>query len=47
MFHQIQQAIEPRTALKQVITGWGQVCRDLSEASRKRKPQMENYALLG
>jgi hypothetical protein len=47
MFHQMQQAIEPPIALKQIITDWGIVCRNLSEASRKRRPQMESYVPLG
>ena len=47
MFHQLQQAIEPSVPLKKVITDWEQVCNSLAEASRKRRPQMESYALLG
>ena len=43
MFHQIQQAIEPTIPLKAAITDWGQICTSLSEASRKRRPQMESY----
>ena len=47
MFHQLQQAVEPSIALQEVITHWGKVCSSLSEASRKRRPQMEDYTILG
>lgn len=47
MFHQLQQAIEPSLALQDVITHWEKVCNSLSEASRKRRPQMESHTLLG
>jgi len=41
MFHQLQQAVEPSMALQKVITDWGKICDCLSEASRKRRPQIE------
>lgn len=47
MFHQIQQAIEPSLPLKTILKDWGNVCRSLAEASRKRRPQMEKYPILG
>jgi hypothetical protein len=47
MFHQMQQAVEPTIALSNVIDNWGDISGSLAEASRKRRPQMEKYAMLG
>lgn len=47
MFHQIQQAVEPRIDLIEVISRWKEIKQNLAEYSRKRRPQMENRVLLG
>ena len=47
MFHQLQQAVEPSISLKIVMAEWGEICVSLSEAYRRRRPQMENYPTLG
>lgn len=47
MFHQIQQAVELPVALSMVIDNWGNISSSLAEASRKRRPQMKRFAMLG
>jgi hypothetical protein len=47
MLHQLQQAIEPKLTLNQVIEHWNKIRSGLSEASRKRRPQMESSKIPG
>jgi hypothetical protein len=44
MFHQIQSAIMvTKLPLKETLTHWNKFSRDLAEAKRKRRPQLEKY----
>jgi hypothetical protein len=45
MMHQVQQAIEPQISLDKVISKWTEIRKKLSESTRKRKQQMENFPL--
>ena len=38
--HQIQQAIQPRLAMENVMFQWQQIASALTERSRHRKPQL-------
>ncbi len=44
MFHQIQQAVEPRIDFQTVINFWNRISKNLSEPPRKRRAQMAKYA---
>jgi hypothetical protein len=40
MFHQIQQAVEPQLFIGNVVENWHIITQNLSEANRRRKPQL-------
>jgi ABC-type antimicrobial peptide transport system ATPase subunit len=41
MYHQIQQAIEPKIKISTVLDEWGDIKTQLSESARRRKTQIE------
>ena len=44
MFHQVQSSIMvTNLSLKETLVHWDKFSRDLSEAKRKRRPQLEKY----
>ncbi len=43
MLHQVQNAIQPDVSLRKTVDHWQEICRDLAENNRQRKPQMTNY----
>jgi hypothetical protein len=45
VYHQLQRAIEPRLALEDMITDWGDISKMLSECPRKRKTQISKHYL--
>lgn len=40
-WHQLQQAIDPQLPLSEVLQHWRQICVDLAECNRRRRPQIE------
>jgi hypothetical protein len=42
-FHQITRAIDPRLSLRHLVQNWNQMAAELSESSRKRESQEQNF----
>ena len=45
MLHQIQQAVEPKISINNVISQWDSIRKNLAENPRKRKLQIEDFCL--
>jgi len=42
-FNQVKRTVEPHLSLNNMITGWNDIAKLLSECPRRRKPQLLKY----